>query len=96
MHAGIGGTSVQIDIENITVFVKKVPITELELKPDNFMSTANIFNLPMCYQYGIGSAGFSTWRELAATHLWMAMSLTSILYCLAMNPPQLEKLQIKR
>lgn len=66
MHAGIGGTSVQIDIENIPVFVKKVPITEFELKPDNFMSTANIFNLPMCYQYGIGSAGFSVWRELAA------------------------------
>ncbi|HHF0570414.1 TPA: protein kinase domain-containing protein [Legionella anisa] len=66
MHTGIGGTSVQIDIENIPVFVKRVPITELELKPDNFMSTANIFKLPMCYQYGIGSAGFSAWRELAA------------------------------
>lgn len=65
-HTGIGGTSVQIEIENIPVFVKKVPITELELKPDNFMSTANTFNLPMCYQYGIGSAGFSAWRELAA------------------------------
>lgn len=66
MHAGIGGTSVRIDIENIPVFVKRVPITEFELKPDNFMSTANIFKLPMCYQYGIGSAGFSAWRELAA------------------------------
>ncbi|HIH8949661.1 hypothetical protein SC191_10760 [Legionella pneumophila serogroup 1] len=66
MHAGIGGTSVGIDIKNIPVFVKRVPITELELKPDNFMSTANIFKLPMCYQYGIGSAGFSAWRELAA------------------------------
>ena len=30
------------------------------------MSTANIFNLPMCYQYGIGSTGFGAWRELAA------------------------------
>lgn len=66
MHAGIGGTSVRIDIENIPVFVKRVPITEFELKPDNFMSTANIFKLPMCYLYGIGSAGFSAWRELAA------------------------------
>lgn len=66
MYTGIGGTSVQIEIENISVFVKKVPITELELKSDNFMSTANIFKLPMCYQYGIGSAGFSAWRELAA------------------------------
>ncbi|HAT7873650.1 hypothetical protein [Legionella pneumophila] len=66
MHSGIGGTSVRIDIENIPVFVKRVPITEFELKPDNFMSTANIFKLPICYQYGIGSAGFSAWRELAA------------------------------
>ncbi len=66
MHTGIGGTSVQIQIENIPIFVKKVPLTELELKPENFMSTANLFNLPMCYQYGIGSAGFGAWRELAA------------------------------
>lgn len=66
IHAGIGGTSVRVDIEPVPVFVKKVPITEFELKPDNFMSTANIFKLPMCYQYGIGSAGFSAWRELAA------------------------------
>ncbi|HCJ4394746.1 TPA: hypothetical protein ACHYN4_000322 [Legionella pneumophila] len=66
MHTGIGGTSIQIEIEHIPVFVKKVPITELELRPNNFMSTANIFKLPMCYQYGIGSAGFSAWRELAA------------------------------
>ena len=66
MHAGIGGASIRIDIENIPVFVKKVPITEFELNPGNFMSTANIFKLPMCYQYGVGSAGFSAWRELAA------------------------------
>ncbi|WED43249.1 hypothetical protein [Legionella cardiaca] len=64
IHTGIGGTSVRIEIENIPVFVKQVPITELEL--DIFMSTANIFDLPMCYQYGIGSAGFNVWRELAA------------------------------
>ena len=66
MHKGIGGTSLQIEIDNTPVFVKKVPLTDLELLPENHMSTANIFNLPMCYQYGIGSAGFGAWRELAA------------------------------
>ena len=66
MHKGIGGTSLQIEIDNTPIFVKKVPITDLELQSENYMSTANIFNLPMCYQYGIGSTGFGAWRELAA------------------------------
>ncbi len=66
MHKGIGGTSLLIEIDNTPVFVKKVPLTDLELQTENYMSTANIFNLPMCYQYGIGSAGFGAWRELAA------------------------------
>jgi len=66
MHKGIGGTSLQIEVDNTPIFVKKVPITDLELQPENYMSTANIFNLPMCYQYGIGSTGFGAWRELAA------------------------------
>ena len=66
MHKGIGGTSLQIEIDNTLIFVKKVPITNLELQAENYMSTANIFNLPMCYQYGIGSAGFGAWRELAS------------------------------
>ncbi|MGC6404760.1 MAG: hypothetical protein ACON5A_05995 [Candidatus Comchoanobacterales bacterium] len=66
MHKGIGGTSLQIEVDNTPIFVKKVPITDLELQSENYMSTANIFNLPMCYQYGIGSTGFGAWRELAA------------------------------
>ena len=66
MHKGIGGTSLQVEIYNIPIFVKKAPITDLELQPKNYMSTANIFNLPMCYQYGIGSTGFGSWRELLA------------------------------
>ena len=64
LHKGTGGASLQIEIEDTPVFVKKIPITDLELQPDHYMSTSNIFNLPMYYQYGIGSAGFSAWREL--------------------------------
>lgn len=68
MHKGIGGTSVLISIDETLVFVKKVPLTDLEQGPHNFMSTANIFDLPLFYQYGVGSAGFGAWRELA-THI---------------------------
>jgi hypothetical protein len=35
MHKGIGGTSLQIEIDNIPVFVKKVPLTDLELQAEN-------------------------------------------------------------
>lgn len=65
VHEGIGGKSALISIEDTPVFVKKVPLTDLEQLDQNFMSTANLFNLPLGYQYGIGSAGFGAWRELA-------------------------------
>lgn len=68
MHEGIGGKSALISIDDIPVFVKKVPLTDLEQLPQHFMSTANLFNLPLGYQYGVGSAGFGEWRELA-THI---------------------------
>ena len=66
MHEGIGGKSALISIDDTPVFVKKVPLTDLEQLPQHFMSTANLFNLPLGYQYGVGSAGFGAWRELAA------------------------------
>ena len=68
MHEGIGGKSALISIDDTPVFVKKVPLTDLEQLPQHFMSTANLFNLPLGYQYGVGSAGFGAWRELA-THI---------------------------
>jgi len=67
MHEGIGGKSALISIEGTLVFVKKVPLTDLERLPQHVMSTANIFDLPMSCQYGVGSPGFGAWRELA-TH----------------------------
>lgn len=60
------GENVTLHVNGIPVFIKKIPLTDLERKPENRRSTANIFNLPMFYQYGIGSAGFGVWRELAA------------------------------
>lgn len=66
IYKDIGGKSALISIDETLVFVKKVPLTDFELLPQNVMSTANFFDLPMCYQYGIGSSGFGAWRELAA------------------------------
>lgn len=68
IHTGIGGKSVLIYRNNIPVFVKKIPLTDIEQLPQNIKSTANIFNLPLFYQYGVGSAGFGVWRELT-THI---------------------------
>lgn len=64
--SGIGGRSAELDIDGRRVFVKRVPLTDLEARPENVRSTANLFDLPMFYQYGVGSAGFGAWRELAA------------------------------
>ncbi len=66
LHVGIGGKSVLLTIDGLKIFVKKVPLTDLERQPKNHMSTANLFGLPLCYQYGIGSAGFGAWREVTA------------------------------
>ncbi|MFH7594513.1 protein kinase family protein [Streptomyces racemochromogenes] len=63
--SGIGGRSAELDVDGVRVFVKRVPLTDLELRPENVRSTANLFGLPMFYQYGVGSAGFGAWRELA-------------------------------
>ena len=71
MHEGIGGKSALISIDDTPIFVKKVLLTDLEQLPQHFMSTANIFDLPLSYQYGVGSAGFGAWRELA-THIMNA------------------------
>jgi serine/threonine protein kinase len=46
------------------VFVKRVPLTAIECA--RRQSTRNHFNLPTFYQYGVGSAGFGAFRELAA------------------------------
>jgi len=63
LGSGIGGRSVLLDIDGTPVFVKRVPLTDIE-KLDAH-STANLFDLPTFCQYGIGSPGFGVWRELA-------------------------------
>lgn len=64
--SGIGGATARLVVEGRPVFVKRVPLTDLERHPEHLMSTANLFRLPSFFQYGVGSAGFGAWRELAA------------------------------
>ncbi|KJY25005.1 hypothetical protein [Streptomyces katrae] len=63
--SGIGGRTAELDVDGVRVFVKRVPLTDVEIQPENVRSTANLFGLPTFYQYGLGSAGFGAWRELA-------------------------------
>jgi hypothetical protein len=61
----IGGTASILTLDNMNIFIKKIRLTDIERRPENMMSTANIFDLPLYYQYGLDSAGFGVWRELA-------------------------------
>lgn len=51
LASGIGGRSTELDIDGTRVFVKRVPLTEIELRPENARSTANLFGLPMFYRF---------------------------------------------
>lgn len=65
-HSGIGGSSCILSVENTPVFVKRIALSMFELQPETTRATANIFGLPLWFQYDIGSPGFGCWRELAA------------------------------
>lgn len=69
INNSIGGSSTVMKIDDTPIFIKKIRLTNLEQLPENIESTANLFNLPLYYQYGVGSTGFGAWRELAAHRL---------------------------
>jgi hypothetical protein len=60
------GTHQTVDVGGAQVFVKSVPVTELEYA--NAFSTRNLYDMPLYYNYGVGSAGFGAFRELL-THI---------------------------
>ncbi|MFD6286478.1 protein kinase family protein [Streptomyces sp. NPDC060205] len=62
---GIGGRTTLLEVGGTRVFVKRVPLTDLEQQAGNIRSTANLFELPLFSQYGVGGPGFGAWRELA-------------------------------
>ncbi|MCA1993131.1 MAG: hypothetical protein LDL41_14000 [Coleofasciculus sp. S288] len=60
------GTNHAISLGQSKVFVKHVPVTNLEY--DNLFSTRNLYDLPTSYNYGIASTGLGIFRELV-THI---------------------------
>jgi hypothetical protein len=64
VQVGVGGGSAVVDVDGAAVFVKRIPLTDRELAHPR--STANLFDLPVFCQYGIGGTDFNGWRELAA------------------------------
>jgi hypothetical protein len=59
------GLSGAIDFfDGSPLFVKRVPVTDLEMR--HLYSTRNLYAIPEYYCYGVGSAGFGVFREIAA------------------------------
>ena len=66
-----------VDVAGQRVFAKTIPVTNLELA--HLGSTRNLFDLPVVYNYGVGSAGFGAFREVAAhvtTTQWVQQGRT--------------------
>jgi hypothetical protein len=61
-----GNQSGVIEIGGAKVFIKRIALTGLERTAGNEGATANLFELPLFYHYGVISAGFGAWRELRA------------------------------
>ncbi len=61
---GVGGGSGVLVLGAMPLFVKQIPLTDRERAHPR--STANLFDLPMSCQYGMGGPSFSAWRELEA------------------------------
>ena len=78
------GDSYRAEICGFPVFVKRLPLTDDEM--DRPGDTSNIFGLPDFYHYGVGSAGFGAFREVAGhlkTTAWIldgAMESFPLLY----------------
>ncbi|MEU6377056.1 protein kinase family protein [Streptomyces sp. NPDC046909] len=68
LNTGIGGRAALLEVDGRRVFVKRIPLTDIERRPENVHSTANLFGLPPYCHYGVGTIGgpgFGAWRELA-------------------------------
>ncbi|MEV4145611.1 hypothetical protein AB0J40_18205 [Amycolatopsis sp. NPDC049691] len=64
LGTGIGGSTWLLEVAGEPVFVKRVALTDVELRHEG--STADLYGLPPWSHYGVGSAGGGAWRELAA------------------------------
>lgn len=80
IQKSIGGACSKIEMDGVPIFVKMIPLNDIEGAPENRESTKNLFDLPTVYQYGVMSSGFNVWREVAShqrtTH-WVLSGETS-------------------
>ncbi|MFE3886181.1 hypothetical protein ACFXPQ_25275 [Streptomyces lydicus] len=84
LGSGIGGTSALLEVAGTPVFVKRVPLTDPERHHEHIRSTANLFELPVFCQYGIGTIGapgFGAWRELAVHTMTTNWVVTALYGC---------------
>lgn len=58
------GENYIIKLGKSKVFVKRIPLTNLEY--NHMFSTKNLYDLPTYYNYGVGSTGLGVFRELLA------------------------------
>ena len=65
--AGIGGTTKTVSIGNTAVFVKQLPLTDIETADPT--ATLSRLQLPFVSHYGIGSPTHAAGREPAAHHM---------------------------
>ena len=74
LAAGIGGHTFLLLVGGASVFVKRVPLTDMELRSKRGRPTKPNHLLPAHFHYGVGSVGSSAWRELTA-HIWTSDSV---------------------
>ncbi|MET9489507.1 serine/threonine protein phosphatase [Nocardia sp. NPDC006630] len=67
VNVGVGGDAAVLVVDGVPVFAKRIPLTDREVA--NQGATANLFDLPVFCQYGIGGPSFNAWRELAANNI---------------------------
>lgn len=63
VNVGVGGGAAVLVVDDVPVFSKRIPLSDREVADQG--STANLFELPMFCQYGVGGPSFNAWRELA-------------------------------
>lgn len=85
LGSGIGGVRQVLTVDEVPVFVKRVPLTDLERVGKNAGSTANLFDLPVNCQYGVGSPSFGVWREVAANTIASDLVVSGQLECFALT-----------
>jgi hypothetical protein len=70
------GTSHVVEIAGRAVFVKRLTLTDVEV--DAGPTTRNLFELPVFYSYGVGSAGTGAYREVAAHQIASQLVLQGV------------------